>query len=124
MTTKVAMIGSGNVGGNLGARLSHAGAPVCFGVREGSDASDVLARCADDATQRSIPDAAAWAEVIFLAVPGNAAVSAARGLGDVAGKILVDCTNPLRFDGGPVWAPPDEGSNAARWRRPARARAS
>ncbi|MCB9595808.1 MAG: NAD(P)-binding domain-containing protein [Sandaracinaceae bacterium] len=110
--TKIAMIGAGNVGGNLGARLSRAGVPVRFGVREGSDVSPVLARCAPDAAATPVAEAAAWADVIFLAVPGRAAVDAARGLGAVDGKILVDCTNPLRFDAGPVWNPPAEGSNA------------
>jgi len=46
-------------------------------------------------------------------VPGGVAVEAATALGDLTGKVLVDCTNPIRWDQGPVWAPPAEGSNAA-----------
>ncbi|HJL18465.1 MAG TPA: NAD(P)-binding domain-containing protein [Sandaracinaceae bacterium LLY-WYZ-13_1] len=111
--TTIAMIGAGNVGGNLGARLSKAGAPVRFGVREGADAREALARCADDAEALPVREAAAAADVIFVAVPGGVAIEAAKGLGDVSGKVVVDCTNPLRFDGGPVWTPPAEGSNAA-----------
>ena len=34
MTTRIAVIGAGNVGGNLGARFSNAGFPVRFGVRD------------------------------------------------------------------------------------------
>jgi hypothetical protein len=111
--TNVAMIGAGNVGGNLGACLSKAGVPVRFGLREGSDPGDLLTRCVSDAETSSIADAATWADVIFLAVPGSIAVDAAKGLGDIGDKILVDCTNPLRFDKGPVHTPPKEGSNAA-----------
>lgn len=111
--TKVAMIGTGNVGGNLGARLSKAGVPVRFGVREGKDVSELLARCGPDAGAASPAEAAAWADVIVLAVPGRSAVEAAKGLGPLDRKIVVDATNPLRFDAGPVWAPPAEGSNAA-----------
>lgn len=107
------MIGAGNVGGNLGARLSKAGVPVRFGVRGGKDAGDLLARSGPDASVATPAEAAAWADAIVLAVPGRAAVEAARGLGPLDGKIVVDATNPLRFDGGPVWAPPPEGSNAA-----------
>ena len=107
------MIGAGNVGGNLGATLSHAGIEVRFGVRAGKDIAEVLDRCAAGTTAVAVDEAAAWADAIFLAVPGKVAVQAARDLGDVAAKILVDCTNPLTFDAGPVWAPPAEGSGAA-----------
>lgn len=106
------MIGAGNVGGNLGGRLSHAGVSLRFGVRPGTDASEVLARCADGTEATSPEEAAGWAEVVFLAVPGRVLLEAARALGSLEGKTLVDCTNAVRFDGGPVWAPPDEGSNA------------
>lgn len=107
------MIGAGNVGGNLGATLSKAGVAVRFGVREGKDIAAVLARCAEGTTAGGIEETAAWADAVFLAVPGKVAVDAAKGLGDVSDKILVDCTNPIAFDGGPVWTPPAEGSAAA-----------
>jgi 8-hydroxy-5-deazaflavin:NADPH oxidoreductase len=52
--------------------------------------------------------------VVFLAVPGSAAVDVARGLADrLAGKVVVDCNNPLVWKEGPVWTPPAEGSLAA-----------
>jgi hypothetical protein len=50
--------------------------------------------------------------VILLAVPAAAAVEAVSGLPDRAGRILVDCTNPLRWQDGPVWTPPPDGSVA------------
>ena len=51
---------------------------------------------------------------MFLAVPGSAAVDVARGLAaELAGKIVVDCNNPLTWKDGPVWTPPAEGSLAA-----------
>jgi 8-hydroxy-5-deazaflavin:NADPH oxidoreductase len=31
---------------------------------------------------------------------------------EAAGALIVDCTNPVRWDGGPVWDPPSEGSVA------------
>lgn len=108
---KIAIIGAGNVGGNLGARLASAGYEVRFGVRGDKDVSEVLQRA--NASKDTPEGAAAWADVIFLAVPGKAAVSAARALGDLRGKVLVDCTNPIAWSGGPVWDPPAEGSSAA-----------
>lgn len=109
---RIAVIGSGNVGGNLGVRLSRAGFPVHFGVRDTAGNDELLARCAKDAAAVPVAEAVAWAEVVFLAVPAPAAVELARGL-DLDGKIVVDCTNPLTWKEGPVWAPPAEGSNAA-----------
>lgn len=111
---KIAIIGAGNVGGNLGARLSNAGFPVCFGVRAGSDVTALLARSAKDAKSASPEDAAKSADVVFLALPAAATVDVARSLaGALEGKIVVECGNPLTWKEGPVWAPPAEGSLAA-----------
>lgn len=110
---KVAIIGSGKVGGNLGIRLAQRGNTVFFGVKPGKDASALLERAGPEAEARAVAQAVRDAEVVFLAVPANIAVDAARAAGDLAGKIVVDCTNPLRWDAGPVHDPPAEGSNAA-----------
>ncbi|HEY4122414.1 MAG TPA: NAD(P)-binding domain-containing protein [Byssovorax sp.] len=113
-STKIAVIGAGNVGGNLGSTLSKAGFPVQFGVRPGSDAKGVLDRSAKDASTADPAAAARWGDVVFLAVPGSAAVDVARGLAaELAGKVVVDCNNPLVWKDGPVWTPPAEGSLAA-----------
>lgn len=108
---KIAIIGSGNVGSALGANLSAHDYDVTFGVREGRNADEAVARSDGRATQAPIADAVTNADVVFLAVPPDAAVDAVRAL-DLAGKIVVDCNNPLRWDGGPVWNPPAEGSLA------------
>jgi predicted dinucleotide-binding enzyme len=92
----IAILGSGNVGGALGRRLELAGHTVLFGGREpGQSAS-----------------AAAAASVVLVCVPAAAALDAVRAAGDLTGKIVVDCTNPLTWSNGPVWSPP-AGSNAA-----------
>jgi len=114
MTTKIAIIGTGNVGGNLGARLSNAGLPVRFGVRAQKDVGPLLARCAAGTTAVPVAEAAAWGDVVLLAVPGPAAVDVARSLGAALDdQIVVDCNNPLTWSEGPVWAPPAEGSLTA-----------
>jgi hypothetical protein len=109
---RIAIVGSGNVGGNLGVRLSQSGYAVRFGVKGDKDVAALLDRCGGKASSSSVAEAAAWGDVIFLAVPAAAAVDAARSLGDASGKVLVDCTNPLRWSEGPVWDPPPEGSVA------------
>ncbi|HZO14976.1 MAG TPA: NAD(P)-binding domain-containing protein [Polyangiaceae bacterium] len=111
--TRIAIVGAGNVGGNLGVTLAGAGYSVAFGVRPDADVSELLGRCQGRAEAKPIADAVASSDVVFLAVPGNVAVEAARSLGNVDGKVLVDCTNVLKWDAGPVWTPPPEGSGAA-----------
>ena len=112
--TRIAVIGAGNVGGNLGARLSNSGFEVKLGVREVDDkVKAVLARCAKNATTGTPEEAAAFGDLVFLAVPGSVARDVAKGLAKhLEGKIVVDCNNPLTWKEGPVWAPPAEGSLA------------
>lgn len=112
-STRVAIIGAGNVGGGLGICLSQRGFPVKFGVKPGSDVKALLTQC-KDASATAPEEAAAWGEVVFFALPANVAVDVARSLaGTLRGKVVVDCNNPLTWQEGPVWAPPAEGSLAA-----------
>ncbi|HEX8789764.1 MAG TPA: NAD(P)-binding domain-containing protein [Polyangiaceae bacterium] len=111
-STRVAIIGAGNVGGGLGIRLSQCGLAVKFGVKPGSDVKALLAQC-KDASATAPEEAAVWGEVVFLALPANVAVDLARSLAaSLRGKVVVDCNNPLTWQEGPVWAPPAEGSLA------------
>jgi NADPH-dependent F420 reductase len=112
-STKVAVIGAGNVGGGLGARLSNSGLAVKFGVKPDADVKALLAQC-KGATASAPVEAAAWADVVFMALPGSVAIEVAKSLaGTLAGKVVVDCNNPLVWKEGPVWDPPPEGSMAA-----------
>ena len=107
----VAILGAGTVGCALAQRLLHAGSAVRFGVRDPGAASKKLTGTLAGVPVRLPAAAAADAEILLLAVPAAAALDATRSAGTLTGKILVDCTNPLRWDG-PVWAPPPEGSVA------------
>lgn len=106
----IAIIGAGNVGASLGGRLVDSGYAVTYGVRDDDAATRAQERVHPDAELAPLRDAAAEADVIFLAVPAAAALDAARALGELDGKILVDCVNPIRWDAGPVWDPPAQGS--------------
>lgn len=97
---RIGILGAGNVGAALGARLAEVGYEVRFGVRTPAAPNE-----------SKIADVAAWAEALFVAVPAAAAVDAVRAAGDLDGKIVVDCTNPV--GPGPRWAPPPAGSMAA-----------
>ena len=108
----VAIVGAGNVGRALGERLRQAGAVVRFGVRDPVSAANTFSGPLAGVPALSPAAAAAEADIVFLAVPAAAAVDATRSAVDRTGKILVDCTNPLRWSDGPVWAPPPQGSVA------------
>ncbi|MEM7048309.1 MAG: NAD(P)-binding domain-containing protein [Acidobacteriota bacterium] len=109
----LAIVGVGSVGAALGERFAETGHQIVFGVRPGRDVSALLARCGEKARAIDIATACAAAPVVFLAVPHEAAVAALEGI-DLAGKIVVDCTNPVSFaDGSPAWDPPPAGSMAA-----------
>jgi len=108
----IAIIGTGNVGAALGRRLAACGVSVRFGARDPDKIRPLAADAGPNASAHTTAEAAKGADVVFLAVPAGAALDAATGAGDLAGKILVDCTNPLRWDAGPVWNPPPEGSVA------------
>jgi NADPH-dependent F420 reductase len=112
---RIAIIGAGNVGGSLGIHLARSGYTVRFGVRDPQDAKvkEVLAQAGKGVDAASVREAAQGADVLFVAVPANAAVAALGEAGDVTGKVVVDCNNPLTWQDGPVHAPPPEGSITA-----------
>jgi NADPH-dependent F420 reductase len=91
---KIAVIGAGNVGKALGTGWAARGHDVVFGVR---DPESEKSRAAREAGGRlaSIGDAAKDAEVVVLATPWGGTEEAIRAAGDLTGKIVADCTNPL-----------------------------
>ena len=86
---RIAIIGAGNVGKALGTRLASAGHEVVYGVRDPARDRGVPGGAAVSLTE------AARAGVLLLAVPWTAAEEACRALGDLSGRIVIDCTNPL-----------------------------
>ncbi|HEU0218714.1 MAG TPA: NAD(P)-binding domain-containing protein [Stellaceae bacterium] len=86
---RIAIIGAGNVGRALGSGWAKRGHEVCYGVR---DPNDPKYR---DLAAKASAEAAADAEIIVVATPWPATEAAVRGIGDLAGRIAIDCTNPL-----------------------------
>lgn len=97
--SRIAVIGTGNVGSALGAAFARAGHEVSFGARS-PDSGDVRAvvERAPGSRAVAVPDAAADAEIVVLAVPWEAVPSCVAQLGGLPGRIVVDATNPLRAD--------------------------
>jgi len=98
----IGIIGAGKVGGALGKSWTKAGHKIKFGVRNPGDPKhrDLLDTCGPNATAGTNAEATAFGAVIALATPWNATQSAIAACGNLAGKVLVDCTNPLKFTPG------------------------
>src|SRR5690348_4271681 len=94
---KIAVIGTGSVGGTLGRRWAELGHAVCFGVRDTKDAAAnaLVSKIKGEARLVSVHDAVKDAEVVVLATPYTANAAALTSAGDLANKILVDVTNPI-----------------------------
>lgn len=94
---KIAFLGNGSVGAPLADHLQRAGHEVTLAARSADGESVQRARARNAALQVAEPAAAvAAAEVVFLATPyqANAAVLPPLAAA-LAGKVLVDCTNPV-----------------------------
>ena len=109
---EIAIIGAGSMGSALGLRLAEAGEQVVFGVRNQSEAGELVEKGQGRVRVASVPEACRTADPIVLAVPAKAAVEALRGC-ELDGKVVVDGTNPVGWQDGPLWQPPAAGSVTA-----------
>jgi hypothetical protein len=94
----IAILGAGNMAKGLAALFAKAGYKVVIGARDVAKAQALAASVGHDARGDAIAAAAKSAEVIVLAVPFDAAAATLAAAGDVAGKTIVDITNPLTPD--------------------------
>ncbi|MEM9328923.1 MAG: NAD(P)-binding domain-containing protein [Bacteroidota bacterium] len=96
---KIAIIGTGNVGGALATQWAQAGHEVLLGVRDPNQfkGRDLLKN--PNTSLHSIKEAVAAAEVVLLATPAAAAVEVAQSLGETGEKIIIDSMNIVRGAG-------------------------
>jgi len=96
----ISIIGAGSVGSALAQAWGRAGHDIILGVREpGAERLSTL--LADTGATAVVPaEAAAAGEVVVLALPWHAAEAAVAGLDGLAGKIVIDCMNPLAMRDG------------------------
>jgi len=87
---RIAVIGKGNIGGSLGGRWRAAGHDVVYGARDGSGEGP------GGAPVRAIGEALEAAEVVLLAVPGQAVPDVVHEQGAaLAGKVVIDAVNRI-----------------------------
>lgn len=94
---RIAFIGYGHVGAPLADHLQRLGHIVTLGVNnEGSENTKKAQALNRHLLLAPVVDAVRGAEVVFLATPFRANEEALRTVAYVlAGKVLVDCTNPV-----------------------------
>ncbi len=95
--TKIAILGSGQVGEALAKGFLHYGHAVMRASRDPDKLAAWKASVQGDAQIGSSAEAASWGEVIVLAVKGSAAEATLEqaGLANLAGKLVLDATNPI-----------------------------
>jgi hypothetical protein len=93
----MAFLGHGNVGGTLADRLQRLGHEVTLGAREASSDSVKKLLARNPALKVGSPaQAVRQAAVVVLATPFQVVEQALKPLKALlAGKILIDCTNPV-----------------------------
>jgi len=121
VTTSIAFLGgTGDQGRGLARRFALAGHPVIIGSRSAERAAAAAAELAEglpagaDVTGSTNLEAARSADVVVVAVPweGHGALVESVAA-ELAGKIVIDCVNPLGFDKQGAFALPVEEGSAA-----------
>ena len=114
---RIGIIGAGMIGATLGSLWMRAGHAVRFGTRH-PDRVRV-----EGALATTVAEAAAWAEVLLLAVPLGAVPDVAGAAGAAGstrsaleGKVVLDATNPMaRREPAAVREIEAEGTGSGRW---------
>ena len=93
---KIAIIGTGNVGGALATQWSNAGHHIFLGVRNTSKFKGMELLSNDRTTVHTIQEAVGLSEIILVASPPQFAENLAATFGAAEGKIIIDATNAVR----------------------------
>ena len=93
---QIGVIGSGNVGSALGRVWANAGHPVMFASRNLEHDKQLAAGIGANAHAGTPNEAAAFGEVLVLAVPYGALPDLGKSLGgSIKGKVVIDACNPF-----------------------------
>ena len=91
--------GTGEQGRGLARRLAMAGQRVVIGSRDAARAATIAADVGHGVHGMSNDDCARGSDIVIVAVPWDGHADLLASLVDaLAGKVVVDCVNPLGFD--------------------------
>ena len=100
---RIGIIGSGQQGGSLGELWARAGHEVFFSSRHPETLKELVARAGTTARAGLPADAAAFGEVIVIAVPYGALPQVGRDYGAaMRGKVVIELGNPREDRDGPM----------------------
>jgi hypothetical protein len=100
---KIGIIGSGRQGGAIGLQWAKAGHEILFSSRNPGELKDLVARAGPKAKAGLPQDAAAFGDVILIAVPYGALPQVGKDYGPLMkGKIVIDVGNPRADRDGPM----------------------
>jgi predicted dinucleotide-binding enzyme len=101
---KIAVLGTGMVGETIGSKLVSLGHEVKMGSRSANNEKAVAwaKKAGGKASHGTFEDAAKFGEIVFNCTKGEVSVEVVKqaGKGNLAGKILLDLSNPLDFSKG------------------------
>ncbi len=90
---KIAIIGTGNVGGTLAAKWAKAGHEINLGVQDLQNFKGKSLLQLPNVQAFEVQEAVRRSEVVLVATPAPIADEVARSLGDTTGKIIIDAMN-------------------------------
>lgn len=90
---KIAIIGTGNVGGTLATKWAKCGHEITLGVRDTTNFKGKELLNNPNTTVETITQAVKKSEVILIATPAITAVDVAQSLGNTDGKVIIDTMN-------------------------------
>ena len=106
--------GTGDQGRGLAHRLAAAGNPVIIGSRSAERAQAAAAELGAGVRGMANADAARESDVVIVAVPWEGHRDLLASLaGPLAGKVVIDCVNPLGFDKRGCYPLPVQAGSAA-----------
>jgi predicted dinucleotide-binding enzyme len=93
--TKIGIVGSGHIGGNLGVLLAKAGYEILYSSRHPDKLKDLVKAAGPKACAGTVAEAIAFGDVIVLSVPLKAIPELdAETKKALKGKIVIDTSNP------------------------------
>src|SRR5580692_8815642 len=95
---KLGIIGTGKVGSALGRMAAEAGMEVLFSTRRPEAAQKAALEAGRHARAVTLETLDREAEIILPAVPYPAIASVVASLKQLAGKVVIDVSNPLNAD--------------------------
>ena len=104
---RIGIVGSGNVGGTLGAVWVRAGHEVMFSSRDLAHDRELAAELGKGARAGTPREAAAFGEAVMISVPYGALPAVGKELGELLqGKVVLDTCNPFASRDGEIadWA--------------------